>query len=108
VFDVHDEVSGSHLQRATTMAEVVFFLSLFWVLGVRFLMRHDPSLQGVKPRWRDWLRAAREDRLPSPARLLGAAPRYVRPGHHPNQEASTQMALDYLARSPAARAATKG
>jgi hypothetical protein len=108
VFDVHAEVSGSHLQRATTMAEVVFFLSLFWVLGVRFLMRHDPALQGVKPRWRDWLRAAREDRLPSPAHLLGAAPRYVRPGHHPNQEASTQMALDYLARSPAARAATKG
>jgi predicted metal-dependent hydrolase len=107
VFDVHDEVSGSHLQRVTTMAEVVFFLSLFWVLGVRFLMRHDPTHPG-KPRWRDWLRAARQDRIPSPGMLYGAVPRYVRPGHHPVQEASTQMALDYLARSPAARAAQKG
>lgn len=108
VFDVHNEVSGSYIQRATTMVEVVFFLSLFWILGVQYLMRHDPSLPGAKPRWRDWLRAAREDRIPSPAKLFGAAPRYIRPGHHPNQEASTQMALEYLARSPAARAATKG
>jgi hypothetical protein len=108
VFDVHDEVSGSYLQRATAMMEVVFFLSLFWVLGVQSLMRHDPSLEGAKPRWRDWLRATRQDRLPSPWRLYGAAPRYLRPSHHPNKEASTQMALEYLARSPAAQAAQKG
>ena len=71
-------------------------------------MRHDPSLGGAKPRWRDWLRAARQERVPSPGLLYGAAPRYLRPGHHPIQEASTQMALEYLARSPAARAAQKG
>ena len=108
VFDVHKEVSGSYVQRVTTMMEVVFFLSLFWVLGVQFLMRHDPSLGGAKPRWRDWLRAARQDRVPSPGLLFGAVPRYLRPGHHPIQEASTQMALEYLARSPAARTAQKG
>jgi uncharacterized protein len=31
--------------------------------------------------------------------------RYLRPSHHPSTEASTQMAMDYLAQSPAARAA---
>ena len=105
VFDVHSHVSGSYLQRATTMVEVVFFLSLFWVLGVRFLMRNDPSLGGAKPRWRDWLRASRQGRVAGPMRLYGAAPRYLRPRHHPSEEASTSMALEYLARSPAAQAA---
>jgi predicted metal-dependent hydrolase len=105
VFDVHSHLSGSRLQRATTMAEVVFFLSLFWVLGVRYLMRHDPSLSGAKPRWRDWFRAARQGRLPGPGRLYGAAPRYIRPSHHPITEGSTEMAMVYLARSPAAQAA---
>jgi predicted metal-dependent hydrolase len=107
VFDVHDHVSGSRFQRATAMLGVVFMLSLRWIQGVRFLMRHDPSLGGDKPRWRDWLRAARQDRLPSPWTLYGAAPRYLRPSHHPNSETSTDMALDYLARSPAAQAAKK-
>jgi hypothetical protein len=107
VFDVHDHVSGSRLQRATAMLGVVFMLSLRWIQGVRFLMRHDPSLGGAKPRWRDWLRAARQDRLPSPWRLYGAAPRYLRPSHHPNSEASTETAFGYLARSPAAQAAKK-
>jgi hypothetical protein len=108
VFDVHDYVSGNRLQRSAAMIGVVVILSLHWIVGVRFLMRNDPALDGAKPRWRDWLRAAREDRLPSPWTLYGAAPRYLRPSHHPNREASTQMALDYLARSPAAQAAKNG
>jgi uncharacterized protein len=31
--------------------------------------------------------------------------RYLRPSHHPSTEASTKMAMDYLAQSPAANAA---
>lgn len=31
--------------------------------------------------------------------------RYMRPSHHPNDEANTQMAVDYLNYSPAAKAA---
>jgi predicted metal-dependent hydrolase len=31
--------------------------------------------------------------------------RYMRPSHHPGTEANTQMAIDYLAHSPAVKAA---
>jgi uncharacterized protein len=108
VFDVHREVSGdNHLQRITAMAETTVVLSLFWWLGARYLMLHDPSLDGRKPTIRDWMRAAKQDRLPSPRLLYGSVPRYMRRSHHPREEASTQMAMDYIARSPAAQAAPR-
>jgi uncharacterized protein len=79
--------------------------SLWWIAGVRFLMAQDPTIS-TKPRWRDWLRAARQYRLPGPWLVSVTVPsRYIRPGHHPIAEASTQLAMDYLAQSPAARAA---
>jgi len=76
-----------------------------WFAGVRFLMAHDPTTT-AKPRLRDWLRATRQYLVPGPWSLfvIGTL-RYLRPGHHPSTEASTQMAMDYLAQSPAARAA---
>lgn len=104
VWDVHNNVSGSHVQRVTAMLEVTVTLSIWWIAGVRYLTRHDPTLHGVKPRLRDWRRAVRQDRLPGPRTLYGSVPRYLRRGHHPRQEASTAWALDYLERSPAARA----
>jgi predicted metal-dependent hydrolase len=77
----------------------------WWLRGVRHLMDEDASVQR-RPRWRDWLRAARQYRVPGPWMLIVTTPaRYLRPGHHPLQEASTDMALRYLARSPAARRA---
>jgi len=77
----------------------------WWLAGVRFLMAHDPTTT-AKPRLRDWLRAARQYKVPGPWNLIVTCTlRYLRPSHHPSTEASTQMAMDYLARSPAARAA---
>ena len=75
------------------------------VAGARYLMATDPTID-QKWRWRDWVRAARRDRLPGPWTLLVTSPlRYLRPSNHPSREASTQMAVDYLEYSPAARAA---
>ena len=106
VFDVFENVSGSYAQRVMAMASTAPMLTGWWVAGVRYLMRRDPTLDGASPHWRDWRRAARQGRVPGPWQLLVHAPlRYVRPHHHPVNEASTEMALDYLARSPAARAA---
>jgi len=105
VWDVHDELSGSHLQRVTAMLEVAVMLSLRWYQAARFLMLNDPTLHGEKPTLRRWLRAAREKRLPSPGLLYGAVPRYMRRRHHPSQEATTAWALQYLRRSPAASVA---
>jgi predicted metal-dependent hydrolase len=76
-----------------------------WFAGVRFLMAQDPTTT-AKPRLRDWRRAARQYKVPGPFNLFVLCTlRYMRPSHHPSTEASTQMAIDYLAQSPAARAA---
>jgi predicted metal-dependent hydrolase len=39
------------------------------------------------------------------AMLLRSVPRYLRRDHHPRDEADSALALEYLQRSPAVRAA---
>jgi uncharacterized protein len=105
VFDVYQKVCGNYPLRALSMLLTVPSFFSLWLSGMRFLMAHDPTTT-AKPRLRDWLRAAREYKVPGPWTLLVVCPlRYLRPGHHPSMEASTQMAVDYLAQSPAAHAA---
>ena len=106
VFDVHDEVSGSHLQRATTMATTIPTLFGLWIAGANYLLQHDPALDGKqKFTVREYRRAAREGKLPSLRVIFGGVPSYLKPGYNPIQEFSTQQALDYLASSPAAQSA---
>jgi uncharacterized protein len=77
----------------------------WWIAGVRFLMANDPTVT-AKPRLRDWLRAAREQKVPQAWNLIVICTlRYLRPNHHPSTEGNTQMAMDYLERSPSATAA---
>jgi predicted metal-dependent hydrolase len=81
-------------------------LVFLWDRGVRFLVRHDPTLPGRRYRWRDYARSVRQRRAPG-WELVRAVPRYLRPSHHPVYEASPQRALEYLAYSPAALAARR-
>jgi predicted metal-dependent hydrolase len=105
VFDVYQNVCGNYPQRALSMLLVAPAFFFWWRAGMRFLMAHDPTTTS-KPRLKDWLRAAREYKVPGPWNLIVTSTlRYLRPSHHPSTEASTQMAMDYLAQSPAARAA---
>lgn len=68
-------------------------------------MEHDPTISTM-PRWRHWWRAAEQYRVPGPWLVAVTVPsRYVRPGYHPGAEGSTELAMDYLAQSPAARGA---
>jgi predicted metal-dependent hydrolase len=105
VFDVYQNVCGNYLLRALSMLLTMPQFLFWWLAGVRFLMANDATID-AKPRWRDWLRAARQYRVPGPWKLIvTVTARYLRPSHHPSTEASTQMAMDYLEQSPAARAA---
>jgi predicted metal-dependent hydrolase len=105
VYDVYQDLSGNYLLRALGMLFVAPSLLAWWLAGVRYLMEHDPTVRR-RPRWRDWLRAARQYRVPGPWMLIVTTPlRYLRPSHHPVHEASTEMAMAYLAQSPAARRA---
>lgn len=105
VYDVFEHVSGSYFLRCLGMVFVAPSLLGWWLRGVRYLMSNDPTVQR-RPGWRDWMRAAREYRVPGPWMLLVTTPvRYLRPGHHPLHEAPTDLAMQYLAQSPAARRA---
>ena len=105
VFDVYQNLCGNYALRALTMLFTGPGFVVLWLAGVRFLMAQDPTIN-AKPRWRDWLRAARQYRVPGPWMLIVTVPiRYLRPGYHPSTEASTQLAMDYLEHSPVARAA---
>ena len=105
VFDVYQDLSGNYLLRALAMLFVAPSLLTWWLRGVRYLMAHDPT-SPPKPRWRDWLRAARQYRVPGPWMLIVTTPlRYMRPSHHPSTEASSELARQYLAESPAAQRA---
>jgi predicted metal-dependent hydrolase len=105
VFDIYQNLCGSYLLRAWSMLLAAPQFMLWWLAGTRYLMANDPTIDAA-PRWRDWMRAARQYRVPGPWKLLVTVPvRYLRPSYHPITETSTQLALDYLAQSPAAKAA---
>ncbi|HEY3142543.1 MAG TPA: metal-dependent hydrolase [Acidimicrobiales bacterium] len=107
-FELSEHLGGGYFRRLVGMLEVVPALLYLWIVGVAFLMKGDPTGPG-RPRVRSYLRASlRAGRLPGPGALARMVPRYLRPGYHPLQEASTAKAQAYLARSPAATAARSG
>lgn len=109
-FDMYQHVGGEgvarYLRRAEGMALAWPTLFYLWVAGARYLLRHDPRLVKGAYRFRNHRSAARRGLLPSWAALNAAMPRYLRRSYHPSQEGSLTKAIEYLAASPAARAAT--
>ena len=106
-FELYVDQGGSYVERVLATLEVVPVMACLWVRGTAFLMKHDPTQPG-RPTIGAFRRAARAGWLPSLGELARMVPRYLRPSHHPLQEGSTEAAVAYLARSPAARAAGRG
>ncbi|GAA1528542.1 metal-dependent hydrolase [Actinomadura kijaniata] len=109
VFDVYRAVGGRYPMRVA--AWLVSLSFLYWALigGSLYLLRQDPTIKGrvTLPRvYRAYRRSVRKGHVPGVFRLLlGEAPVYLRPSHHPSQVCSTPRALEYLMHSPAARQA---
>ncbi len=105
-YEVYMHVDGRYLRRARTYAVGATALCYLWARGVGALMANDPTLLvPVKPRWRDLVRSARKGLTPGYLDIVNCAWRYLQPGYHPRNEGSTSQAVEYLAQSPAARAA---
>jgi predicted metal-dependent hydrolase len=100
-FDVFCTVSGSWFSRIYTMVVSAAMMAWLWRRGMRFLCAADPTYTGPLPKFADFRRAAKKGLLPTPGSLMLAIPRYCRRDYHPTQEADTQVALDYLAKSEA-------
>jgi predicted metal-dependent hydrolase len=104
-FDTMKHLRAGYLRRVRAQLVVTPAMLLFWVRGVRFLYSVDPQLRpGTKPHWWEYLRAARRGLVPGPLRFVRVVADYYRPGFHPSQLGGLELAVDYLALSPAARA----
>jgi predicted metal-dependent hydrolase len=104
-FDTMKHLSAGYWRRVRAQLVVSPAMLLLWIRGVRYLYSVDPQLPpGAKPRWRDYVNAARRGLLPGPLRFVRGISDYYRPGFHPSQLGGLVLAVDYLAVSPAARA----
>jgi predicted metal-dependent hydrolase len=108
VFDVYQQLGGKYPMRVAAWAVSLFFL--YWAVlgGGMYLLKQDPTIRGkvTIPRvYRAYRRAVRKRHMPGVVSLLlGEAPVYLKPSHHPSQVCSTRQAVDYILRSPAAQA----
>lgn len=100
--DLFEARGGGYFYRVSLMLLVGPVLILLWWLGTRYFLRQQAPAPGQVHFWREWRRAAHQDRLPTFAFLLASVRRYLRRSYHPQGEADTAVALDYLKRSPAA------
>ncbi|MFE6159002.1 metal-dependent hydrolase [Streptomyces sp. NPDC056486] len=109
-FDMYQHCGGDGLPRyarriagMTVTAPVMLYL---WIWGTAYLMRRDPQLAGrLRYSLAEHNKAVRKGLLPTWRELGTAIPRYLRRSYHPSQEGSLRKAVEYLAESPAARAA---
>ncbi|MDN5858622.1 MAG: metal-dependent hydrolase [Pseudonocardia sp.] len=101
--DLYMHLDGSYVRRVRMLVTVAPMLVRLWAEGVSFLLATDP--QPSRARWVDLLRAARKGLCPGIVSTAWSLATYLRPGYHPSQYGSTDLAVAYLAVSPAARAA---
>ncbi|MFI6278586.1 metal-dependent hydrolase [Streptomyces sp. NPDC050988] len=109
-FDMYQHCGGEGLpryaRRVAGMAVTAPVMLYMWAWGAAYLIRHDPRLAGrLRYSLGEHNRAVRKGLLPTWKELGSAVPRYLRRSYHPSQEGSMRRAVEYLARSPAARTA---
>lgn len=109
-FDMYQHCGGDglprYVRRVGGMAITAPVLLWLWVWGTSYLLRHDPQLAGrVRYSLQEHNRSVAKGLLPTWRELGAAIPRYLKPSYHPSKEGSLRKAVDYLATSPAARAA---
>ncbi|MGY0025288.1 metal-dependent hydrolase [Streptomyces sp. YJ-C3] len=109
-FDMYQHCGGRGLRRyarrTAGMAVTAPVMLYLWAWGAAYLVRHDPQLAGrLRYSLAEHNKAVRKGLLPSWRELGAAVPRYLRRSYHPSQEGSLRKAVEYLAASPAARAA---
>ncbi len=96
-FDLYQHLSGSYALRLAALALVAPALFVLWRSGTTYFLRHDPEHpEGIHGSILHYVRVSRTGKLPTISRLAGSIGRYLRPGHHPSHEGSTEMALAHL------------
>lgn len=112
-FDLYKHLGGGYLSRYYLGALAFPMVFGLWADGAAHLMKQDPRFEQYRPSvfrpwiWREWARASRGGALPHPLALFLSNLPYLSPWYDPVNEASTEQALAYLEKSPAAQAGRK-
>ena len=95
-------MDGSYARRVRTALLASFTLFVLFIASMNYLFRQDPS----KAKGRLWplqlISATRRGLVPNMKFLITEIPPYLRPSFHPSQIGDMDVAMRYLARSPAA------
>lgn len=111
-FDLYQHLGGSYFSRYYLSLIAVPAILGLWVDGAANLMSQDSRFANKKPAvykpwvWAKWMAESHRDLLPHPLWLVFKTFPYFSPWYNPVHEGSTELAAEYLAKSPAARAAT--
>lgn len=88
-------LSNNIVLRTSTAVLIFPLFILLAYLALETLVAKDPQLP-QRFRFKDYIRAARQDRVPKVEYILRACVRYFNPKHSPLHEGSTEQALAYL------------
>lgn len=105
VFDVFQHVDGSYFRRARWGVLASTGLLGTWLVSLNYLMSQDPAGRWWKPWPLQMVGSVRRGLVPSLSFFSTELPSYLRPGFHPSSMGPLDSAIQYLATSPAARAA---
>ncbi|MFA5938550.1 MAG: metal-dependent hydrolase [Sinimarinibacterium sp.] len=109
-FDLYRHLGGTYISRYYLSAMTFVMVFGIWADGTAHLLEQDERYKARKPSafkpwlWIEWVRVARSGHLPDPLWLFLSELPYLSPWYDPRNEASTEQALAYLDKSPAAKA----
>lgn len=94
-FDLYQHMGGGYWQRVILYVLVFAVIVLTWKRGAQAFLRQDVK---VERRYSllDYMASSRRGHVPSVSYILRACLRYMRPGFHPQAEASTEVVQAYL------------
>lgn len=105
-FDIYNHVSGNNRWlRYVAMVQTIPGLYMALFMCTKYLWDNDPTVTGKFSYWRRWREAAKRGLLPNPVALLKSAGRWFNKKYDTHDEARTQTALDYFAKSDAVNTA---
>lgn len=105
VYDAYMYVDGSYARKARTAVLASATLLPLFIVSTAYLYRQDPQPDKGRFWPLQFVTATVRGVIPSFTTFFTEMPRYLRPGFHPSQLGPMDVALRYLAQSPAARAA---
>jgi predicted metal-dependent hydrolase len=96
-FDTLVHVAGrrAYAMRAVGLLLAVPIMTWLWDHGTRYFIDRDDAMTDAPVGYVDFLRAARQRRLPG-RELITAIPRFLSRGYHPHHEAHTEVARAHL------------